>query len=194
MGEQERGLLYGSGGRVTGPVISGPVMGPPVSQLDLPASSLILPLARRRKHFPSMRVAALDRISRRLNIGPAWRPSEFSKATTNQFRASRRTLSCSALLLPSTSSSSSCILAWSNARWISDALIAQCSNTLVCKTLPPKTQMLSFSLARARRMLLHDHLRVREIPPSLIHKSEQQIFSSTSQERPYPTRHNTVRS
>lgn len=84
MGEQGRRLFYGSGGRGTGPVISGPVMGPPVSQLDLPASSLSpsasrsVLLARCKRHSPSVR--ALDRISWRFNIGSvARRASEFRK-------------------------------------------------------------------------------------------------------------------
>lgn len=170
MGEQGRGLLYGSGSQGTGPVISGPVMGPPVSQLDLPASSLSssasrsILLARKERAREEERQREKERgtfllcasrhsieSSGALISGPAWRASEFRKQRRIN-SASRRSLFLSLLfllllfhllfpfnlhlllflllllLLPLRSRSEQLPAD------ISDALIAPCSNTLVCKT------------------------------------------------------------
>lgn len=172
------------------PVISGPVMGPPVSQLDLPASSLSssvsrnVLLARCRRHFSSCASRSLDRISRRFNIGPTARQA-------SEFRKQRRINSVRG---EEPLSSSPCVLASSNRRWISDALIASCSNTLICKTLMLKTQMQRVSLLLPLLLLYRSvYMRVWNI--FLIHKYQaEEIFLSTLRRTVSPTRHNTVRS
>lgn len=222
MGEQRRGLLYGSGSQGTGPVISGPVMGPPVSQLDLPASSLSssasrsILLARKERAREEERQREKERgtfllcasrhsieSSGALISGPAWRASEFRKQRRIN-SASWRSLFLLLLfhllfpfnlhlllflllllLLPLRSRSEQLPAD------ISDALIAPCSNTLVCKTrcrqkLKCVSLSLSLSLVGCSCFMVFIYACGRDTGSSLIHKSERGIFLSTLRERSLP--------